>query len=353
MKKVLFMQPTNSTFMETDYKILCSKYSADRIILNQTNKFEYCRKLCRLVLSIFALRKYDAFVVWFGDYHSAIAAFLAKILHKKMVLFIGGYDAVYYPDKNIGVYNNAIRGRVCKYAITHSDLIIANHGSLIESNNRYIDNTDRPSGLKNIIKNFKGHYKVIYNGIDVSKADAFDKVKNPRLVLTTGATPKWEDIYNKGYDILIEVARLLPEFEFVFVNISHSRLKRLEKEYNYSNVPNLKIYSYIPWEELLDLFNKAKVYAQPSISEGMPYALVEAMLFECIPVGSNVAGIPTVIDKYGIILNERNVSKLADAIKQAADMDTGKMASAYIRQNFSIELRTIKIIKAIDEILKD
>jgi glycosyltransferase involved in cell wall biosynthesis len=336
---ILYIQPTKSTFMEVDYAILNSTYHVDKLFLNQTSKLSYITNLLTLFFSLHRLNKYTAFVVWFGDYHSAVAAFIKTILKKKMILFIGGYDAVYYPDKNIGVY---------KYAINNSDLIITNTESLIESNNLYIDSSERKSGLKHIIRNFHSHYEVIYNGIDVTKADAFNKAKEAKLVLTTGATANWEDIYNKGYDILIEVARMLPDYEFVFVGIAERWLQRLETEFHYKELSNLKILPIIPQQELFELFSISKVYAQPSISEGMPNALLEAMLFECIPVGSNVAGIPTVIDKYGVIISTRSASLLAAAIRKASDMDSGKAASNFIKENFSVQQRTIKICDAIE-----
>jgi glycosyltransferase involved in cell wall biosynthesis len=339
--------------MEIDYKILDKKYTTDRLKLNQTNKTQYILNLVRLISSLHKLSKYDAFVVWFGDYHSALVAFIKLLLNKKMVLFIGGYDAVCYPDKKIGVYNNKFRGAFTRYAIKHSDLIIANHSSLIESNNLYIDGKDRRSGLKNIIPGFKTRYAIIYNGTDVTKADSYDKVKEDKLVLTTGATANWEDIYNKGYDLLIEVARMLPEYKFIFVGISDGWLSRLETEFHYQELTNLKILPLISQKELFKLFNKAKIYAQPSISEGMPNALMEAMLFECIPVGSNVAGIPTVIDKFGIILYERKAELLADAIKKANTLPVGKDAGEFIKQNFTFEARANSIYLEMDKVLKD
>jgi len=38
------------------------------------------------------------FVSWFADYHSAVMVFVAKLTGKKSVVFIGGQEAVLYPE---------------------------------------------------------------------------------------------------------------------------------------------------------------------------------------------------------------------------------------------------------------
>jgi glycosyltransferase involved in cell wall biosynthesis len=51
-------------------------------------------------------------------------------------------------------------------------------------------------------------------------------------------------------------------------------------------------------------------YFQLSIMEGFPNALAEAMLCGCIPIGSNVSGIPFIIGDTGYILNKRDINEL-------------------------------------------
>jgi glycosyltransferase involved in cell wall biosynthesis len=118
-----------------------------------------------------------------------------------------------------------------------------------------------------------------------------------------------------------------------------------EATYKVSEIENLKIIPYFcPMETLVDYFNKATVYLQVSITEGMPVSLGEAMLCECIPVGSNVNGIPDAIGNTGIIVNKRDVTSLEDALRKALLMDTGKEARKYTLSHFSVAEREKKIL---------
>jgi glycosyltransferase involved in cell wall biosynthesis len=62
------------------------------------------------------------------------------------------------------------------------------------------------------------------------------------------------------------------------------------------------------------------VYAQFSITEGLPNVVCEAMLAGCIPVGSNVGGIPELIETTGILINERSPEIAKKAILDAYNL---------------------------------
>lgn len=87
----------------------------------------------------------------------------------------------------------------------------------------------------------------------------------------------------------------------------------------------------------------------------MPSSICEAMLCECIPVGSDVNGIPKIINGYGIIINERKTEKVFDAIKQALKLENsyGSKAREFITENFNIHLRESQLLTRINLILKN
>ncbi len=66
------------------------------------------------------------------------------------------------------------------------------------------------------------------------------------------------------------------------------------------------------------------VYLQPSLWEGMPNALLEAMACGCVCIGSDAGGIPEVMEhgKTGFIIERSHLHKLGEAILECLELDT-------------------------------
>ncbi len=348
--KIVFIQPTDSTFMQIDYSILSEKYKVYRFVLSQTSKMRFFLNLCRLTAwSICNVSSYTTFVCWFADYHTLIPALLKKVLRKKLVIFVGGYDTYSYSELKMGVFLHPLRSLIARYSLKKADLIITNHESLIKSEHYYFYPNGHKDGLLNLIPDLKTPIKTIYNGF---KPTYEVPVCNPKenIVLTVGTTSSWYDVINKGYDILIEAAKVLPDIQFIFVGIKAEWLPELENRFRYKALNNLIIIPHLSHPELFKLFARSKIYAQPSIIEGMPNALLEAMYFECIPIGSNVAGIPVLIGDNGIVIQKREASALIEAINEGLTLNKGKAARQHIIDCFSLEQRANSLIETIEKL---
>ena len=108
-----------------------------------------------------------------------------------------------------------------------------------------------------------------------------------------------------------------------------------------------------PHAKVLECMVQSQLYVQASISEGMPNALMEAMLCGCIPVGSNVAGIPKLIGEWGVVFHERKTEKLMEAIDQARQLQLNPQTiSASIPARYSIEKRSEALSQALSSILQ-
>lgn len=88
--------------------------------------------------------------------------------------------------------------------------------------------------------------------------------------------------------------------------------------------------------------------------EGMPSSICEAMLCECIPVGSDVNGIPKIIGDCGIIINERKSERVIEAIKKAISLNNsyGSKAREHIINDFNLSRREAELLNRINIILK-
>ena len=87
--------------------------------------------------------------------------------------------------------------------------------------------------------------------------------------------------------------------------------------------------------------------------EGHPNALSEAMLCECVPVGTKCGGIPEVIGKFGFYVPYGDVKATANAIKKALEhSNIGKKARVRIIKLFPLEKREKKLLNVINEICR-
>jgi len=345
---LIYIKPANSSFIVSDQTILEKHFKIIPFLVKQSgSKFKFFISLIKL--SIFLLinsKRANAFVCWFGDYHAAVMVLIARITKKKTVIFAGGQEAICYKELGKGVYQKKFRGWCVKFALRNATLILPNHASLLYHENHFY-NQENPhiDGIKHYVKNIKGEIIVVENGIDFSRIDRNPDIKkDPDLALTVGTMNNEADFRNKGFDMFIELAKLNPEKKFVLIGFNKNYFSWLEEKYQVSKITNLKIIpSFCPDDILNEYFNKAKVYLQISITEGMPVSLGEAMLCECIPIGSNVNGIPDAIGDSGVVVYKRNIDVLNNAFRSAFTLNTGAAARNQIIVNFSLLKREQKL----------
>jgi glycosyltransferase involved in cell wall biosynthesis len=356
-KTIIFIKPTNSSFITTDQGILEKYYRVIPYLMNQNRgKAKYFLNL--LSLAFFLLKnasKSKAFVCWFGDYHAAVMVFMANLTGKASVVLAGGQEAICYQELGKGVYLKRFRGFLVKYSLRNCSLILPNHKSLIYHENSFYNSANpHIDGIKYYVKGIRGEIRVVPNGIDSKRIDRNPEIpKDPNLVLTVGTMNKLSDFYNKGYDLFFELARRCKNQEFVAIGVKRVYLDWIEEQHKISEIKNLKVIpSFCPDEVLSEYFNKAKVYLQVSITEGMPVSLGEAMLCECIPIGSNVNGIPDAIGNTGVIVYKRDLDDLESALKTALGMNTGHLARLHTLENYSIDARAKKLYEVLEDHLK-
>ena len=355
--RIIYIKPANSSFIRGDQQILEKEYDVKPFLMLQNNsKLIFGLKIIELFFYLLsnAFRRDVIFVSWFADYHSAIMALVGKLTGKKSIVLIGGQEAVCYPELKKGVYRKKFRGFCVKFALRNTSLIIANHKSLIYHENHYY-NHEHPhiDGIQHYVSGLKTRTEIVYNGIDSSlfeRTMSIQKVDN--LILTVGTMHQEGDFYNKGYDLFIQAAARNPELKFVLIGLNPNYLNWTEENYHPSQIPNLQIIpSFCPQEILNQKYNEAKVFVQVSITEGMPNTLSEAMLLECIPVGSNINGIPDAIGDTGVVIKQRKVEELEKGILEALKMDSGKAARQRVMDMFTISLREEKMLKLVGEVV--
>lgn len=352
-RKLILVKPTDSPFIKVDELALSKEYSVETVSLNQDRgRYAYLIGIVKLKWKVLVNTKGTPVLVWFADYHALPAVLFARILNRKSLIFIGGYDAVYYPEFNYGVFSNPLRKLCAVIALKLTNLIIANDEALIYSENLYYNPKGHPEGVKRLIPSLQTPTMVIRNAPIIHAPDLIPEKRSPQI-LCVGGTPRYEDIFNKGYDLLFALARQNEKQLIVMVGIEEKWLERLEQEFGISELKNLIILPPLPHEEVLDLMLSCDIYVQPSISEGMPNALMEAMFCGCKPVGSCVAGIPNLIGEWGVVFTQRSVESLQQAVEKVRKMnvDRGRISES-ISVRFSFEKRRGSLLAALKDLLK-
>ncbi len=352
-KKVLLYYLNYSTFVKEDDRILSSAFAVCKYQFKASKKpLTFFFEILKLLFfSILNIPFTNVVYIWFADYHSFVPSLLARLFGKKIVIIIGGYDAVSIPSINFGVFRKQnFRAFCARKSIQMADLILPVDESLVTGFNHYADpeGNGYPIGIKHFVKSFKGNIVVVPTGYDPEKWHISATVKREKSVITVGGAPDMQTFHRKGLDLFIETARLMPETDFFIVG-----LKGKMNDYALQIAPkNLHSLGYIPNDELPPLLNKHTVFAQFSMSEGLPNTLCEAMLCGCIPVGSNVNGIPKGIGETGYILDQKNPEKAGELLKKALDTPEGmrEKARAHILQNFLFDFRKDRIISLLQSL---
>jgi len=142
---------------------------------------------------------------------------------------------------------------------------------------------------------------------------------------------------------------MLPGMQFLIIGIHKRFLATLR-----SRIPsNVDVMSYVSREGILPYLQRAKVYCQPSFTEGLPNALCEAMACGCIPVGTIAGGIPTAIGETGYLVPYGDVPALVRALQEAMARPSSKGMEARrrIETEFSLERRDSALARVVRELM--
>jgi glycosyltransferase involved in cell wall biosynthesis len=165
--------------------------------------------------------------------------------------------------------------------------------------------------------------QVVPNGVD---AQLFcPRERAPELVSNLGAKPVvlfvGEARQKKGLPILLEAfarcTRVVPEAILVLVG-GVRREDRPMLEFFSKKYPAARIQALpsVPQAELVRYYRQAALFVMPSLHEGLPNALLEAMACGCSIVASRVGGIPDLVRDGvdGLLVPQGDVVALQQAL---------------------------------------
>jgi glycosyltransferase involved in cell wall biosynthesis len=349
---IIYFKTSNSSFILSDQRLLEKHYTVRPYYINNSNGLKYAFSLVKLVFFlIFQGRMAKIYFIRFADWHAAIIAFFKKIYRKKFIIVVGGFDAFHLPEYSYGVYHRKIRGMCVKYAFRNATLILPNSPCLIEYTNTYASEKPIQGGIRHFVPDLKTDIKVVYNGFDTDYWRNTEVTEKKDIVITVAKVNNLRNFHLKGVDSFIELAAKMPDYKFRIAGLSKEFLSR----HPAIHIPdNLEVVGFVPHQELLKYYLESKVFCLFSLTEGMSNVLCEAMLCECIPVGSNVTFIPEIIDDCGYIVNHRDIKEMKEKVETALKVSPslGKLAKQRIIDNYSSKTREDALIDVIDNQLK-
>ena len=329
--KVLFIGNTEYGFEKRDYEILKKHFDIESIDIPSLSPISLIKSLTKMLKKISSS---DIIFSWFAGRNSAIAITLSKILKKKSIVVIGGWDVENMPEIDYGAFAHPIEKLIVKYVLNHADLLLPFSNYAVEK-------------LEEI--NPKAPYIKVDLYCDTEKFHPKGKKEN--IVLTVGQV-KQNNLKRKGLENFVKAAQYLPDIKFILVG------KWIDDSINYLKSiapPNVEFTGFIREEELIKLYQKAKVYCQLSYQEGEGAggAVGEAMASGCIPVVSDKAvALKDTVGDCGFYAPYGDHKKTAEIIKKAlqAPDELGKKARERMVKLFSPEKREKKLKEIIERL---
>ncbi len=321
---ILLVSPNLSSFVARDLKILRERHNVVVRFVNHVNPF-------RFLGDIRTLWKSDLLFVWFASIYTFPLVIAARLLGKRIVTVVGGYEAANKPELGYGSARSRFLRTLVRRILAMSDQVLA----VSRSSELHIQRNLAVASSK---------IRMLYHGFEDITFNT-DDPKTPKVVNVGQLSDETWKI--KGIYDFILVAEQMPDIEFIHIgglriNVTAKLGRPLP--------PNLRFIGQVPFEQLGQYLSTAKVYLQLSRHESFGCSVAEAMLFRCIPVVSNAAALPEIVGDCGIIIESREAPDVVDAVRRALAMpeSEGDRARQRVRAHFSYERRRDALLQVIN-----
>ena len=319
-RRILFVYKEFSHFVRKDFETLSksSRLIKVRSPFGKSPLSFLSVGLKQFFVLIWYIWRSDVIFCWFADYHSLLPALFSRLTGKRLYLVLGGYDVTHVEELGYGSFNKKFRGFCARYSMCTATLNLPVAKALgMEARERVGD----------------VRIQVLPTGYDPEiYLPSFQKED---IILTVSLTNNWQRIMVKGIDRFVELAGKLPSIQFVLIGMEK------DAESLIKNKPsNLLLLPPVDHKELFAWYGKSRFYAQFSRSEGLPNAVCEAMLRNCIPLGIRTGGIPEAIGDAGIVLDQWDPDLMAEQIRSCREPDLmAQRAREHTIRHFHIDRR--------------
>jgi glycosyltransferase involved in cell wall biosynthesis len=248
------------------------------------------------------------------------SAVIVKKLFKKPLVIRTGYTWSKFCEREGKRLKRWIVGLVERIAYSNADAVIVTSQKDLDY-------------LKNNYKLADVHSVVIPNYVDTELFKPMDVEKKPNSLCYVGRLTK-----QKNLQALLEALEGTPySLDIIGEGEEEENLKRFVKEHSL----NVNFLGTIPNHQLPEVLNRYEAFVLPSLYEGMPKALLEAMACGLPVVGARVEGIAEMLEDGCGLLCEGEVSlkETISGLMQNNDLKKklGEKAREKIHRYYSIE----------------
>lgn len=135
-------------------------------------------------------------------------------------------------------------------------------------------------------------------------------------------------------------------FKLVLVGNTGNDISRQKLTNHIGNCKNIEIKGFVSDEELVSLYNRAKVFALPSINEGVGLVALEAAVHRCNIVITEIGGPKEYYDGKAYLVNPFDVDSIGKAVMQALNDNASQPAiRQHIIENYNLD-KTIDMLIA-------
>lgn len=154
----------------------------------------------------------------------------------------------------------------------------------------------------------------------------FEKIEQTNKKCINLMTCAVVDVKHKGQEYVI---RALPDMIKRGINITYylvgggdqERLRSIAKKMGVEN--RVVFTGRLSYDEVMNALDMADIYIQPSLQEGLPRAMIEAMSRGCICLGAKTAGIPELVNSE-FIFKPKNTKAIVKAMSNVCSMENWK-----------------------------
>ena len=190
------------------------------------------------------------------------------------------------------------------------------------------------------VNQFAPKYKIHNVGLSINKVGEINSYKKEKFCLHVSS------IYQKRKNV-IRLIRAAKKYQFKLILAGSKGNKQqfqiIEKEI--SNNKNIIVKGFVSNSELQNLYSKAKVFALPSLREGVGIVALDAAINGCNVVITERGGGKEFYNNYSKIINPFSVDDIGKSVIKSMEEDFDISLIDHLERNYSPEIIFEKLNK--------